>query len=98
MLQTLDLSWNSLRLKGALAIAQGLKSNQMLKVLNLSYNGFGNNGAIALADALKMNSTLTELDITYVSYCSIINHIVCDKDLLVKIYMYMYLQSHGIIS
>ena len=64
VLQTLDLSWNALRLKGAVAVAQGLKTNQMLKVLNLSYNGFGTEGASALADALKINTTLIELDIT----------------------------------
>ena len=63
VLQTLDLSWNYLRRKGAVAIAQGLKSNQMLKKLNLSYNGFGTEGAVALAEALKINTTLTHLDI-----------------------------------
>ena len=47
-----------------MAIAQGLKSNQMLKKLNLSYNGFGTEGAVALAEALKINTTLTHLDIT----------------------------------
>lgn len=64
VLQHLDLSWNYLRRKGAVAIAQGLKSNQMLKKLNLSYNGFGTEGAVALADSLKINTTLTHLDIT----------------------------------
>ena len=65
MLQTLNLSWNHIRRKGAVAIAQGLKVNQMLKVLNLSYNGLASEGAVALADALKVNTTLVELDITY---------------------------------
>ena len=55
-----------MRRKGAIALAQGLKNNQMLKVLNLSYNGFGTDGAITLAEALKLNTTLTELDITWV--------------------------------
>jgi Ran GTPase-activating protein (RanGAP) involved in mRNA processing and transport len=63
-LSSLDLSWNHIRGKGAVAIAAGIKGNQMLKKLNLSFNGFSDGGALAVVDALKANNTLQEIDLS----------------------------------
>ncbi|PVD24929.1 hypothetical protein C0Q70_15423 [Pomacea canaliculata] len=60
----LDLSWNSIRRKGAAALANGLKVNTTLEVLDLSWNGFGLEGAIALQKALQVNTSLRVLDIS----------------------------------
>ncbi|XP_078676218.1 uncharacterized protein LOC144913403 isoform X1 [Branchiostoma floridae x Branchiostoma belcheri] len=60
----LDLSWNQLRGKGALAICNGLKLNTTLKCLDVSWNGFADEGALGFAEALKFNNVLTSLDIT----------------------------------
>uniref|UniRef100_A0A667YRI6 Leucine rich repeat containing 74A n=1 Tax=Myripristis murdjan TaxID=586833 RepID=A0A667YRI6_9TELE len=62
-LEALDLSWNHLRMKGAVAFCAGLKVNMTLKHLDLSWNGFGNEGALALGEALKFNNTLVHLDL-----------------------------------
>ncbi|XP_039897608.1 leucine-rich repeat-containing protein 74A [Simochromis diagramma] len=62
-LEVLDLSWNHLRMKGAVAFCAGLKVNMMLKHLDLSWNGFGNEGALAMGEALKFNTTLVHLNL-----------------------------------
>ncbi|KAI4803669.1 hypothetical protein KUCAC02_025330 [Chaenocephalus aceratus] len=62
-LEVLDLSWNHLRMKGAVAFCAGLKVNMMLKHLDLSWNGFGNEGALAMGEALKFNNTLVHLNL-----------------------------------
>ncbi|XP_057175695.1 leucine-rich repeat-containing protein 74A-like, partial [Triplophysa rosa] len=62
-LEVLDLSWNRLRMKGAVAFCAGLKVNSTLKHLDLSWNGFGNEGALALGEALKFNNTLVHLNL-----------------------------------
>uniref|UniRef100_A0A673JYH9 Leucine rich repeat containing 74A n=1 Tax=Sinocyclocheilus rhinocerous TaxID=307959 RepID=A0A673JYH9_9TELE len=62
-LEVLDLSWNHLRMKAAVAFCAGLKVNTTLKHLDLSFNGFGNEGALALGEALKFNNTLVHLDL-----------------------------------
>ncbi|CAH1264116.1 NLRC3 [Branchiostoma lanceolatum] len=60
----LDLSWNQLRGRGALAICNGLKLNTTLKSLDVSWNGFADEGALGFAEALKLNNVLTVLNIT----------------------------------
>uniref|UniRef100_A0A3B3YIQ6 EF-hand domain-containing protein n=1 Tax=Poecilia mexicana TaxID=48701 RepID=A0A3B3YIQ6_9TELE len=62
--EVLDLSWNHLRMKGAVAFSAGLKVNTMLKHLDLSWNGFGNEGALAIGEALKFNNTLVHLNLS----------------------------------
>uniref|UniRef100_A0A3Q3E098 Leucine rich repeat containing 74A n=1 Tax=Labrus bergylta TaxID=56723 RepID=A0A3Q3E098_9LABR len=62
-LEFLDLSWNHLRMKGAVALCAGLKVNMMLKHLDLSWNGFGNEGALSMGEALKFNNTLVHLNL-----------------------------------
>uniref|UniRef100_A0A3Q1H5K1 EF-hand domain-containing protein n=1 Tax=Anabas testudineus TaxID=64144 RepID=A0A3Q1H5K1_ANATE len=61
--EVLDLSWNQLRMKGAVAFCAGLKVNMMLKHLDLSWNGFGNEGALAMGEALKFNNTVVFLNL-----------------------------------
>jgi Ran GTPase-activating protein (RanGAP) involved in mRNA processing and transport len=63
-LTSLDLSWNSLRMSGAVAIGRALKKNKMLKSLFLQFNSFGDLGAQAVGYALKYNKSLQELDLS----------------------------------
>ena len=63
-LETLDLSWNHLRGKGAVAIGKSIQRNIGLKRLDISWNGFDHQGGMALATSLGKNSTLLTLDLT----------------------------------
>ena len=47
-LETLDLSWNLIRIDSAVAIGKALKHNYGLTHLNLGHNGFAENGAAAI--------------------------------------------------
>ncbi|KAG7396604.1 NLR, CARD domain-containing protein 3 [Phytophthora boehmeriae] len=64
-LTSLDLSWNYLRLAGAVEIGRALAYNSGLRELNLAYNAFGNAGAQAVGDALLSNTTLRHLDMSH---------------------------------
>ncbi|OWZ13127.1 hypothetical protein PHMEG_00013605 [Phytophthora megakarya] len=64
-LTSLDLSWNYLRLSGAVEIGRALAFNSGLRELNLAYNAFGNAGAQAVGDALLSNTTLQRLNMTH---------------------------------
>ncbi|KAI0209554.1 hypothetical protein LSAT2_005806 [Lamellibrachia satsuma] len=63
VLQELDLSWNQIRARGAVEVANGLEENVGMKVLNLAWNGFGETGAVAIASALE-ECSLTALDLS----------------------------------
>lgn len=63
-LEHLNLSWNHLRGKGAIAIGKGLRANVSLKVLDLSWNGFADDGAAAVGESLRENNTLLEIDLS----------------------------------
>ena len=63
-LENLNLSWNHLRGKGAVAIGKGLRANCSLKTLDLSWNGFADEGAAAVGESLKENNTLLNLDLS----------------------------------
>ncbi|KAG1701881.1 hypothetical protein DVH05_010372 [Phytophthora capsici] len=63
-LMSLDLSWNYLRLAGAVEIGKALAYNSGLRELNLAYNAFGNAGAQAIGDALLSNTTLQRLNMS----------------------------------
>ncbi|XP_035535024.1 leucine-rich repeat-containing protein 74A-like [Morone saxatilis] len=63
-IEILNLSWNNLRMRGAVALSAGLKVNSTLKQLHLSWNGFGHIEAESLGQALKQNSTLVLLDLS----------------------------------
>ena len=56
--KTLDLTWNSIGVDGATAIAEALKSNVTLQTLHLTNNCIEDDGAMAIAEALTYNSTL----------------------------------------
>lgn len=62
-LTKLDLSWNSIRLDSAIALALSLEANHTLKTLLLGYNSFGDMPCQILGTVLKANKGLTELDI-----------------------------------
>jgi len=62
-LTELDLSWNSIRLESAIAIAQPLENNSTLVTLLLGYNSFGDMPSQILGRSLKLNKGLTHLDI-----------------------------------
>ncbi|KAF1781931.1 Leucine-rich repeat domain, L domain-like [Phytophthora cactorum] len=64
-LTSLDLSWNYLRLAGAVEIGRALAYNSGLRELNLAYNAFGNAGAQAVGDALLSNTTLQRLNMSH---------------------------------
>lgn len=64
-LTSLDLSWNYLRLAGAVDIGKALAYNSGLRELNLAYNAFGNAGAQAVGEALLSNTTLQHLDMSH---------------------------------
>ncbi|RLN95075.1 hypothetical protein BBJ28_00012329 [Nothophytophthora sp. Chile5] len=64
-LTALDLSWNYLRLAGAVEIGRALAFNSGLCELNLAYNAFGNAGAQALGDALLSNAVLQRLNLSH---------------------------------
>ena len=64
-LTELDLSWNSIRLESAIAIAVALEKNTTLKTLLLGYNSFGDMPSQVLGRTLKTNTGLTVLDLEY---------------------------------
>ena len=53
------------RMKGAIAICEGMAKNCSIEKLDLSWNGFADEGAAAMGKALKTNSTLKELDLSH---------------------------------
>lgn len=60
----LDLSWNYLRLGGAVELGKALAFNSGLRELNLSYNAFGNAGAQAIGESLLSNICLEKLNLS----------------------------------
>ena len=57
------LGYNSMRDKGAIAIAEALKVTSALTTLNLRDNMIGDIGAAAIADAIEGNAALTTLNL-----------------------------------
>ena len=60
-----SLKWNSLKAKGGAAVAEGLRSNQVLNKVDLGWNGLGDPGIKAVAEMLGQNAALTHLDISH---------------------------------
>jgi len=60
----LDVTWNSICRRGAVAIGAALRSNRTLKTLKLGMNRCGDQGGEQFAAALATNSTLTSLDLS----------------------------------
>lgn len=63
-IEELNLSWNHLRLKGALAIANALQYNSTLRILDLSWNGFSDEASRKISNSLKRNRTLEDIDLS----------------------------------
>jgi hypothetical protein len=59
----LDLSWCSIRLLGAKAIAKSIGDNNRLVSLNLSHNRFNNETLDTFAGAFARNMALHELNL-----------------------------------
>lgn len=64
MVEVLDLSWNQLIHRGALAIGASIKENGSIRKLNIGWNGFDDAAAKVLGDSLKSNHSLSELDLS----------------------------------
>lgn len=62
-LESLHLSWNMLRLDGAVYLSKSLAMNSTLTYLDLSYNSLGKDGGEALGAALLTNRTLRTLNL-----------------------------------
>lgn len=63
-LTVLDLSWNYLRLEGAVEIGRALAYNSGVRELNLAYNAFGNMGAQTIGESLQSNNCLEILNLS----------------------------------
>eukprot|EP01034_Spumella_vulgaris_P029711 gene29711-36803_t len=88
-LTKLDLSWNTVRLDSAIAIALALEVNTTLKVLLLAYNSFGDMPSQVLGRTLKDNKGLTELDIESNSItpkaCTVLANAISFNETLLKL-------------
>ena len=73
----LDLSWCSIRLTGAKALAKSIGDNAKLLSLDLSHNSFTNDTIDLLANSLKNNTTLSELNLRG-------NQLICRFDQTIK--------------
>ena len=60
-LKSINVSWNMIRLDGAIAMAKSLSLNHSLTHLDISYNSFGHDGGLALGDAIIDNRNLKTL-------------------------------------
>ncbi|CAF1129647.1 unnamed protein product [Rotaria sordida] len=63
-LESIDLSWNNIRGRSAIDIANGIRENVRLKRCNLEMNGFGPDGGQILGDCIKQNGALEEFNIS----------------------------------
>ena len=64
LLESVNLSWNMIRLGGAVDLANSLSKNNHLTYLDLSYNALANVAGVALGDAIVQNTTLKILNIS----------------------------------
>ncbi|XP_048777210.1 leucine-rich repeat-containing protein 74A-like isoform X2 [Ostrea edulis] len=63
-LKSLDLSWNHIRVIGAVGLANGVRMNSNLETLIVAWNGFGFEGSVALGKLLCKNTSLLHLDLS----------------------------------
>ena len=59
----MDLSWCSIRLRGAKALAKSIGDNNKLISLDLSHNSFANDTIELIKNSLTRNTTLYELNL-----------------------------------
>lgn len=60
----LDISWNQICRRGAVAIGMALRTNTALRSLKLAMNRYGDDGGEQLAAAMDVNTSLIELDLS----------------------------------
>jgi hypothetical protein len=60
-LETLKLSWNSIRLGSGISLANAIAFNKSLRILDLSYNAIGSDGGKIVGQSLYDNKTLEKL-------------------------------------
>ncbi|XP_078323359.1 uncharacterized protein LOC111123633 isoform X3 [Crassostrea virginica] len=63
-MRSLDLSWNHIRVTGAVGLAKGVKNNCQLEKLSVAWNGFGFEGSVAIGKLLEHNTSLHHLDLS----------------------------------
>ena len=63
-LTDIDLSWNSVRGKGAASIGTAMGHGTTLKRINLSFNSFSDEGAEAVGQSLHSNSILEDVNLS----------------------------------
>ena len=73
-LQTLQLHWNKIRAKGAIALARALKLNKTVQILDLSFNSFGGVGGGASRRACVIADEKKEEDVA-----AVLRHMTGDK-------------------
>ena len=62
-LQTLDISFNRVKERGSICIADGLKQNESLKVLNMNGNPVGPTGGRALLKMIAMDGNMRKISL-----------------------------------
>jgi len=77
ILQSLDLSWNTIRSHTGVVLSNSLAANKSLKRLDLSYNGLGTEGGSALGAALIHNKTLKYLSVSNNNLDSVATFTIC---------------------
>ena len=60
----LDLSWNHIRLSGAVGLCKGLQRNTSIINMNLAWNGLAFQGSLAIEEMLKQNTCLKFFDVS----------------------------------
>ncbi|POM72025.1 Hypothetical protein PHPALM_11336 [Phytophthora palmivora] len=65
VVRALDVSWNSIRRSGAVALGIAMRTNTSLRTLQMSMNRCGDGGGEQLAAALACNTTLMQLDLSH---------------------------------
>jgi len=63
VVETLDLSWNKLKHKGALALAEGMQENKVLRFLNISWNSIGEEAGKMFGRVIAEDKILEHLDL-----------------------------------
>ena len=88
-LQSLKLSYNSIRLGSAARLTDSVAGNSSLTLLDLSYNALGTDGGLGLGAALESNCTLRELVLGHCGLgsrpCFVIGTTVLDHPSLTKL-------------
>ena len=65
LISTLHLSWNMIRLDGAISFAKAMGINVYLTDVDISYNSLSEGGGEALGQALLSNKTIRSLNLTH---------------------------------